>query len=203
MRTTQTIALLVGALMTLATIPLVHAGTETISDHYDATLGVRVIHGIPGVNEGLSLSWTPTGDCTGNEVDGIEDWASEETGQPLPDVPDVGCAGPGPNIGGGQLSTEAGDVYSQVVVTAQDDNFDSSYVVACVIIQSGEVFDNVCNDDGDDFRSAACGSVTLDTPGPLFGGENDVVMFISTAVVLPDTLETCFGSSGDLVGVFS
>lgn len=177
----KAIAALLTSMMLVSMVPVTSA--ETISDHYDLTLGARVVNaGTP--KEGLTLSWTPFGDC-------------------VDDIVDDSCEVPGPNIGGGQLTTEAGDVYSQVVVSTKDDNFDATYMTACVIIQSGEVFDNYCDDDGDDFSSSSCGPVQLNTPGPLFGGENPVVMFVSTVVLQADTLEPCFASQGDLVGVFS
>ncbi len=182
MRTTTLGAVAVSALLLLTMVPLTIA--ETVTDRYDATLGVRVLNsGAP--REGLTLSWTPFGDC-------VDDVVDEDS-----------CEVPGPNIGGGSLTTDAGDVYTEIIVSASDDSFDSSYIVACLILPNADgVLDNICDDDENDVRADGCGNLQL-TTDVLFGGENDVTMFVSTIVVMADTLETCAASSGEFVGVFS
>lgn len=99
---------------------------------------------------------------------------------------------------GGYSATPTGTGYTQVTATIDDDNFDSTLTAICVYTDDH----SICGEDEGDVSERGCGSLVMSVPAGTTS-TTKVSGFVYTAHVDADTLETCFGSSGSAVVVYS
>ncbi len=152
--------------------------TETINANYSIAFGVD-FDGLPeDTRDGIALIA-----CTGPPEEEL--------------CKDAGIDA----IGGFAMYPEASSA-SEIVITVSDDNFDATFVEACVYVGAPHIQCGGNDAEGEfaDVFAGGCGSFSVQ--GDIQEIQS-IAGFVYTAHLDIDTIETCFGSSGSASAVLS